>query len=265
MNNIVKINDVELTPIEYRGVRVMTLAMMDTAHKRPEGTARRNYNENKIRLIEGEDYFVRNSSEAREMGFVAPNGLVLLTETGYSMLVKSFTDDLAWDVQRQLVRSYFKRADAGNGKPRSLGTDPALSAFRQSRAIASSAKVAESICAMFPDLGAASKQTIYAKLVNAAAGQDVVPLPAVEKLWSATEVGKKFKVSANAIGKLANAHGLKVDQYGTYAMDKSQHSEKQMPSFRYNAAGVARIGELLSTTRSAAPAQQSLALPGGAQ
>jgi hypothetical protein len=126
-----------------------------------------------------------------------------------------------------------------------IGVDPALSAFRTSRAIASNAKTAESICALFPSLGPAAKQTIYAKLVNAAAGQDVVPLPIVENLLSATEVGKKFKVSANAIGKVANAHGLKVAQYGEFAMDKSQYSDKQMPSFRYNAAGVARIGELL--------------------
>ena len=32
----------------------------------------------------------------------------LITETGYLMLVKSFTDDLSWEVQRQLVQSYFK-------------------------------------------------------------------------------------------------------------------------------------------------------------
>ncbi len=31
-----------------------------------------------------------------------------MTESGYLMLVKSFTDDLAWEVQRQLVSSYFR-------------------------------------------------------------------------------------------------------------------------------------------------------------
>lgn len=112
MSDVITINGVSLAPVEHRGIRVMTLAMMDAAHKRPEGTARRNFNENRDRLIEGEDYFVRNSSEARKLGVIAPNGLALLTETGYSMLVKSFTDDLAWDVQRQLVRSYFKSAGA---------------------------------------------------------------------------------------------------------------------------------------------------------
>lgn len=33
---------------------------------------------------------------------------MLITETGYLMLVKSFTDDLAWKVQRELVDSYFR-------------------------------------------------------------------------------------------------------------------------------------------------------------
>ena len=33
--------------------------------------------------------------------------MILVTESGYFMLVKSFTDDLAWDVQRQLVKRYF--------------------------------------------------------------------------------------------------------------------------------------------------------------
>lgn len=264
MSAVIKINDVAMVPIDYRGVRVMTLAMMDAAHKRPEGTARRTLNENRKHLIEGEDFHeINQPDEIRTLGFSRPQGgtpamVVLLTETGYSMLVKSFTDDLAWDVQRQLVKSYFKTSDTPS-KPRQIGVDPGLSAFRTSRAIASNAKTAESICALFPSLGQAAKQTIYAKLVNAAAGQDVVPLPTVENLLSATAVGKKFNVSANAIGKLANAHGLKVAQYGEYAMDKSQSSEKQMPSFRYNAAGVTRIGELLQAR--ATPPQQQGALP----
>ncbi|OAD19482.1 toxin-antitoxin system, toxin component, Bro family [Candidatus Thiomargarita nelsonii] len=33
--------------------------------------------------------------------------ITLITETGYLMLVKSFTDDLAWQVQRELVNKYF--------------------------------------------------------------------------------------------------------------------------------------------------------------
>jgi hypothetical protein len=94
---------------EFNGQRVVTFKDIDELHKRPEGTARRNFNENKHRLIINEDYFVRNSYEAREeFNITAPNGLVLITEQGYLMLVKSFTDDLAWVVQRQLVTGYFR-------------------------------------------------------------------------------------------------------------------------------------------------------------
>lgn len=112
-NGLVIVCGVALAPIEYRGERVMTLSMMDAAHQRPDGTARRNFNEHRERLIAGEDFHELNQpDEIRTLGFSRPQGgtpamVLLLTETGYSMLVKSFTDNLAWDVQRQLVKSYF--------------------------------------------------------------------------------------------------------------------------------------------------------------
>lgn len=103
------ISNVEISVKEYRGQRVVTFKDIDAVHRRPDGTAKRNFNANKERFIEGEDYFVRNSYEAsHEYGVVAPNGLTLLTESGYLMLVRSFTDDLAWKVQRQLVNWYFR-------------------------------------------------------------------------------------------------------------------------------------------------------------
>ena len=103
------ISNVEISVKEYRGQRVVTFRDIDAVHKRPDGTAKRNFYAHKERFIEGEDYFVRNSYEAsHEYGVVAPNGLTLLTESGYLMLAKSFTDDLAWKVQRQLVNWYFR-------------------------------------------------------------------------------------------------------------------------------------------------------------
>lgn len=105
----ITINQTALAVKEHEGQRVVTLKEIDTVHQRPEGTARRNFNANRGRFIEGVDYFMRNPSEAAsELGIIAPNGLVLITESGYLMLVKSFTDDLAWSVQRQLVNTYFR-------------------------------------------------------------------------------------------------------------------------------------------------------------
>lgn len=109
---VVVINETEVKPIIVRDQRVLTLAMIDKIHGRPDGTAKRNFSENKARLTEGEDYFaVRYSQkdEIRTFGVVVPpRGLTLLTESGYLLLVKSFTDDLAWRIQKQLVQAYFR-------------------------------------------------------------------------------------------------------------------------------------------------------------
>ena len=102
-------------PKSYNGQRVVTLRDIDELHHKPEGTARRNFNHNKHHFIEGLDYFVRNSYEAlTEFGIEAPNGLRLLTLTGYLMIVKSFTDDLSWAIQRELVNGYFAGRKSGN-------------------------------------------------------------------------------------------------------------------------------------------------------
>lgn len=114
MNELTTINNTQVLVKEFSGQRVVTFKEIDAVHGRPDGTARRNFNTNKSHLIEGEDYFVRNSSEAQnEFGITAPNGLTLITESGYLMLVKSFTDDLAWKVQRQLVKEYFRAKTSG--------------------------------------------------------------------------------------------------------------------------------------------------------
>lgn len=107
--NEITIENTNVAIKEYKGQRVVTFKDIDTVHQRPDGTARRNFNTNKKHFIEGEDFFVRNSYEAKnEFNVTAPNGLILLTESGYLLLAKSFTDDLSWDVQRQLVKCYFK-------------------------------------------------------------------------------------------------------------------------------------------------------------
>lgn len=114
MGNIVEINGANLQVKMWNGQRVVTFTDIDKVHDRPEGTARKRFNDNKEHLIENEDYFkIRKSdvqmSEKRTLGIEVPNrGITVLTESGYLLLVKSFTDGLAWKVQRQLVNSYFK-------------------------------------------------------------------------------------------------------------------------------------------------------------
>ncbi len=110
----ITINKTELPIKEYRGQRVVTLKEIDAVHERPEGTARKRFNDNKEHFIEEVDFFqLDQPSEIRTLGIERPQGgtpqaVTLITESGYLMLVKSFTDDLAWTVQRQLVNTYFR-------------------------------------------------------------------------------------------------------------------------------------------------------------
>lgn len=71
-------------------------------------------------------------------------------------------------------------------------------------------------------------------------------LPPVKKTYSATEVGNRLGITSNKVGKLANLHGLKTEEYGITVMDKSPYSSKNVPSFRYYENAVQKLKEILS-------------------
>ena len=78
------------------------------------------------------------------------------------------------------------------------------------------------------------KAVCNAKAAEMVAGELILPLPVAErKTYSATEIGAMFGVSANKIGKLANAHKLKTPEYGKLFYSKSEHSVKEVETWRY--------------------------------
>ena len=108
------INKHALQVKQYNGQMVVTFKDIDLCHGRPEGTAKRNFNQNIKYFIEGTDYFKITPDEFRtafgenSMDKRQSNDVIVITESGYYMIVKSFTDELSWAVQRELVNSYFK-------------------------------------------------------------------------------------------------------------------------------------------------------------
>jgi len=114
MGEVIYINNQNLSVKEFQNQRVVNFQDIDRVHNRPDGTAKRNFNSNSNRFIEGEDYYLICKDEFRtdlweNFGFskFAAKGY-LITETGYLMLVKSLQDDLAWEVQRKLIKNYFR-------------------------------------------------------------------------------------------------------------------------------------------------------------
>lgn len=123
-NNTINVLGTALIIKMYNSNRVVTFKDIDTVHGRSDGAARKRFNDNKKYFIEGVDYYKVKSSDAlmsekRTLGFDKDNfpnrGLTLLTESGYLMIVKSFTDDKAWEVQRQLVNGYFRLKEVAHG------------------------------------------------------------------------------------------------------------------------------------------------------
>lgn len=128
----VLIGNSEIAVKEWGRERVVTFADIDAVHCKASGTAKKRFCENKSRFVEGRHYHLvttkiikgrivtlENSDCVQEyekrtlenleyLKSIVPNrGLTLITERGYLLLVKSFNDDLSWQIQEQLVDSYF--------------------------------------------------------------------------------------------------------------------------------------------------------------
>lgn len=126
--NAISINQTEFPVVEFHAQRVVTFAMIDETHKRPKDTAKKAFQRNRARFVDGEDFFIVNASEVQwnltgylDRGIKRPGKKVtspirgrvtLITESGYLLLTKPFNDDLAWQVQRQLVKAYFRRPES---------------------------------------------------------------------------------------------------------------------------------------------------------
>lgn len=88
--------------------------------------------------------------------------------------------------------------------------------------------------------------TAAVKAAEEITGQDLGDyLPKTGRTYSASEVGNALGISANKVGKIANAYGLKTEEYGVFVMDKSRYSSKEVTSFRYNEKGKEKIREIL--------------------
>lgn len=113
MSDVMTVENTEMQIREYNGQRVVTFKDIDRVHQRKSGTAKASFRRNKKYFQDGLDYIVLTKDNVNgtlsTIGKIPPRGITLLTETGYLMIVKTFTDNLSWSVQRQLVNNYFEK------------------------------------------------------------------------------------------------------------------------------------------------------------
>nr|DAT79998.1 MAG TPA: hypothetical protein [Caudoviricetes sp.] len=115
MNELITINNTQVEVKEYEGLRVVTVWDIAKVHDREVKRINEIFKNNIDKFILKEDYFFLTPNEfsgsfKTAQNFIPNNvkEIPLFTESGYLMLVKTFTDDLSWDIQRQLVKTYFR-------------------------------------------------------------------------------------------------------------------------------------------------------------
>ena len=115
------------------------------------------------------------------------------------------------------------------------------------------AQILKSVAEFFKEiLSDVSMQAIASEVTELVSGERLVEAPEVEKLFSAGEIGQMCGISGNMVGRIANEHGLKVDEFGKYVLDKSPHSAKQVTTFRYRQKVTDKIREILSALKDCA-------------
>ena len=160
----------------------------------------------------------------------------LMNRDGFSLLVMGFTGKKALEWKIKYIQA-FNAMEEELRKPKAI---PEKNSVLQSKGV-EIMELNSRTRAAYLLLKIAERTNIpeykavcNAKAAEMVAGEMILPLPVAErKTYSATEIGAMFGVSANKIGKLANKHNLKTDAYGKLFYSKSEHSVKEVETWRY--------------------------------
>ena len=174
------------------------------------------------------------------------NNIYLLSERGYAKLLKILEDDKAWEIYDELVDNYFNMREAINTDS-TIGLKDKRLAIMEENAKTNQAKLLFKVAT-----GTASnsaRERIFAHIATELTGEKFIP-EIQKKEFSAQEVGDKFGITANKVGRIANILDLKAEQpgenqFGRWAMSKSKYSNKEVAQWLYYQAGVNKIAEFL--------------------
>lgn len=183
------------------------------------------------------------------------NNIYLLSERGYSKLLKILEDDTAWEIYDQLVDNYFAMRQSIQSENKALLADKRLEIMEQNAATRRAQ--------LMYKIAMATKSQRHRELMLNRAGKElvgemVIPAMEVESVeYTASEVAEKLGVLTKAgkpypakVGEYANRIGLKADQpeqnkYGRWIISKSKYSAKEVAQWVYFEAGVQKLKEYL--------------------
>ena len=233
-NEIITINNVELGIKEYKKERVVTAWDIAKVHGREVKRINEIFKNNIDKFILKEDYFFLTPNEfsgsfKTAQDFIPNNvkEIPLFTESGYLMLVKTFTDDLSWEIQRQLVKGYFKLKEIKS----SIDKDKRLEIMEKNANV----RMAKMLKSLIPfSKSERYKEILVSEATKVLTGRELILPPEVEaKTITATQIAEILGVSVQKIGIISNKYNLKTEQNGYWVHEKAKYCNKEIPNFRY--------------------------------
>lgn len=214
---VVQVADTQVQQIAYKGEIVVTFAMVDEIHQRTDGTAGRNFRENRDRFDEGRDFIRISADEIRrhkimEISGKAHGDVVFLTERGYLKLVKPMQDDRAWEVQGEMIDCYFK---VKNAEPLAAPlASPAISRearlqFKQSMWLAKQLKLDGNQAILSANR---ATRALTGVDMMGLMGVQSLPAPEPERLLNPSEIGARLNGRGpRLINLMLTSYGYQVD------------------------------------------------------
>lgn len=278
-DKFLEINGVKIERKKYKGEHVLTPWDISKIHQREVREVNQNFKNLRNKMVKDEDYYIVHKSKLSESKILIqdyiPNNvkeIMLFTESGYLFLTKSFNDDFSWEIQRELIKNYFKlkklKNALENGEieivPKSQPKSYNPSEYELTNQKIEMMKTENEKEKLKLELGNSferiadkiinekMKNTLLIYSANSLAGKEILQLPAAEKLsFEAGKIAEKLNekygtnISGNRIGRIAKENKLKTSEYGYWAYDKSRNSTKQVETFRYYENAVDKIYEII--------------------
>ena len=262
-----KVGNFEFTGIEGgfgEGKKSMLVKDIAEIHKRSSKVINQAINMNIKRFRAGVDILDLKASNFEvnliDLGFTQnainrSNNIYLLSERGYSKLLKILEDDTAWEIYDQLVDNYFAMRQSIQSENKALLADKRLEIMEQNAATRRAQ--------LMYKIAMATKSQRHRELMLNRAGkvlvaEMVIPAMEVESVeYTASEVAEKLGVLTKAgkpypakVGEYANRISLKAEQpgqneYGRWIISKSKYSAKEVAQWVYFEAGVQKLKEYL--------------------
>lgn len=248
------IGNIEFTGIEGGfGENKKSILAKDVAqiHEQSVGNINRLINNNRKWFEDGIDLIdLLNAPEAfrnfaHQLGLDKSNRtqhIYLLSERGYSLLVKFMDDEKATRAYKQLLDNYFNMREAIKNNNPSLVQQRRLSIMEDNAATRKANMMYKIAMATSSET---ARQSLLAHAAKELTGEMTVPVMK-HKEYTATQIGQKLGITSNKVGRIANQLGLKAEQpgqneYGRWANSKSRSSDKEVPQWLYFDKGVKAI------------------------